>query len=439
MTVSAVNFGTTPATSFTVNSATQITAIAPAGTGTVNVRVMTSHGTSAAAPANQFTYTAPPPPTVTNVNPNTGLMAGGTNVTITGTNFTGATAVNFGATPAASFTVNSATQISAVSPPAGVAGTVNVRVTTPDGQSAIATGNQFLYTAPPLPAITSLNPNNGTATGGIPITINGTNLTGATAVHFGANTATITSNTATQIVVTLPAGTMGNVNVTVTTPNGTSAPATFNYTAALEAPIITSPDTADATEGVLFTYTITASGVPTPTIFNAMDLPDWLTRNGAVVSGTPPPSSAPGSITFTVTATNSEGVSPGVPVTVTIAERPPGWTITYTFPNIVGITPGTGGRIPLENWTGWDAATMQADMTDDLYWNAVSQETLPVQLYAKLTSDPDFIQIPFDNWSNVMSGSNRLWEWGYESPTNSVVITGSNSTGNPIQLELRKI
>ena len=49
-------------------------------------------------------------PTVTNVNPNTGPTSGGTSVTITGTNFSGATAVSFGSNAAASFTVNSATQ-----------------------------------------------------------------------------------------------------------------------------------------------------------------------------------------------------------------------------------------------------------------------------------------------------------------------------------------
>jgi hypothetical protein len=66
------------------------------------------------------------PPAVTNVNPNTGPTSGGTSVTITGTNFSGATAVRFGSNAAGSFTVDSATQITATSP-AGV-GTVDVTV-----------------------------------------------------------------------------------------------------------------------------------------------------------------------------------------------------------------------------------------------------------------------------------------------------------------------
>ena len=76
----------------------------PAGTGTVDITVTTAGGTSATSAVDQFTYLALP--TVTGISPSTGSGAGGTSVTITGTNFTGATSVNFGAAgPASSFTV----------------------------------------------------------------------------------------------------------------------------------------------------------------------------------------------------------------------------------------------------------------------------------------------------------------------------------------------
>ena len=61
-------------------------------------------------------------PAVDTVTPNTGTTAGGTVVTLTGCGFTGAIAVNFGATPATTFTVNSDTKITATSP-AHAAGT----------------------------------------------------------------------------------------------------------------------------------------------------------------------------------------------------------------------------------------------------------------------------------------------------------------------------
>jgi hypothetical protein len=76
-------------------------------------------------------------PTVTAVIPNTGSTAGGTPVTISGTQFiglSGAAAVKFGATNAASYTVLSPTAISAVTP-AHVAATVDVTVTNPIGTS----------------------------------------------------------------------------------------------------------------------------------------------------------------------------------------------------------------------------------------------------------------------------------------------------------------
>jgi Bacterial Ig-like domain (group 3)/IPT/TIG domain len=162
-------------------------------------------------------------PTVTNVNPNTGPTSGGTSVTITGTNFSGATAVSFGSNAAASFTVNSATQITATSP-AGV-GTVDVTVTTAGGTSATSTADQFTYVPAPAPAptVTNINPNTGPSSGGSSVTISGTNFSGATAVRFGSNAAgSFTVDSATQITATSPTG-VGTVDVTVTTAGGTSA------------------------------------------------------------------------------------------------------------------------------------------------------------------------------------------------------------------------
>ncbi|MFQ6398534.1 IPT/TIG domain-containing protein [Nocardia sp. KC 131] len=78
-----VRFGTT-ATVFTVNSATQITAVAPAGTGTMQVTVTTSGGTS-----NGVADTYVPIPTLTTVVPNVGPVAGGTTVVLTGANLSG--------------------------------------------------------------------------------------------------------------------------------------------------------------------------------------------------------------------------------------------------------------------------------------------------------------------------------------------------------------
>ena len=84
-----------------------------------------------------------PTPTVTGVSPNRGPVAGGTSVTITGTNFTEATEVKFGS-EVASFHVNSATSITAVSPK-GKKGGVDVNVTTLGGRSPIVKADRFKY------------------------------------------------------------------------------------------------------------------------------------------------------------------------------------------------------------------------------------------------------------------------------------------------------
>jgi hypothetical protein len=79
------------------------------------------------------------------VEPNHGSPSGGTTVTITGTDFTGATAVKFGAANA-KVTVNSATSITAVSPKGMGSGTVDVTVTTPAGTSPTSPADLFTYT-----------------------------------------------------------------------------------------------------------------------------------------------------------------------------------------------------------------------------------------------------------------------------------------------------
>ena len=98
-----------------------------------------------------------PRPSVTSLAPAQGPEAGGTTVTITGFFLAGVTAVTFGSVPAASFTVDSPTRITALSPP-GPAGTVPVRVTTPGGTSPGEAGSLFTYSAAPPPGGSGAGP-----------------------------------------------------------------------------------------------------------------------------------------------------------------------------------------------------------------------------------------------------------------------------------------
>jgi alpha-tubulin suppressor-like RCC1 family protein len=138
----AVTFGGVEASSFSIVSATSINAISPMhAAGTVDIEVTGPSGTSVPVTADHYTYVTP---AVTGVSPTSGPAAGGTTVTITGVLLRGATAVTFGGTPAASFTVVSATSITAVSP-SGAVGSVDVRVTTSAGQTAVTPADQFKY------------------------------------------------------------------------------------------------------------------------------------------------------------------------------------------------------------------------------------------------------------------------------------------------------
>ena len=215
----SVKFGATDAASFTVVSDSKITAVTPAVAGsTQDVFVTTPSGTNSAGPADQFTFV--PPPAVSEVSPSAAPTAGGNSVTVTGTNFTGATEVDFGATAASNFTVVSDSEIT-VTAPAESAGTVDIRVLTPFGISMVVPPDNYRF-APP-PTLTALSSANGGTAGGDTITITGTGFTGATAVAFGQLAASSYSvDSDTQITATTPAEAPGTVDITVTTPGGTT-------------------------------------------------------------------------------------------------------------------------------------------------------------------------------------------------------------------------
>ena len=137
-----VLFGETPSPEVVVKSASSIVAKSPKGVeGSVAVKVENGAGASAVETGDHFTYTDKP--RVTGVSPDIGSEVGGTAVTITGSEFLAGATVRFGAGPASSVTVNSATSITATAP-AG-SGTVDVTVKTTNGTSATGAADKFTY------------------------------------------------------------------------------------------------------------------------------------------------------------------------------------------------------------------------------------------------------------------------------------------------------
>ena len=178
----AVAFGTMPATSVNVLSATSIAATAPAGSsGIVDLVVTNSDGQSSRL-TGAFTYLAaappaPPPspaptaPTLSAIAPSSGSTAGGTGVTLTGSGFVAGATVTIGGNTASNLVVASATSITATTP-AHAAGAVDVVVTNPDGLNARLAG-AFTYTAPapPPPAPVVVVTITTTGVGPSPLTI----------------------------------------------------------------------------------------------------------------------------------------------------------------------------------------------------------------------------------------------------------------------------
>ncbi len=217
--VSTVDFGSVPATSFTVDSDTQLTATIPPGAaGTVDVTLLTWLGAiTATSAADQYTYL--PVPAVTGVSPASGQSVGGNTVTVTGTGFTDATAVDFDQNAATNVTVNSDSSITATVP-AGAVGIDDVTVTTPGGTSAISAADQYVYHPTCTTTITGANSGDITVSSGLTCLVDATQA-GQVTVEAGAALSVTGSIVSGSVTATDPAGITycgsteaGNVTVT---------------------------------------------------------------------------------------------------------------------------------------------------------------------------------------------------------------------------------
>ena len=220
-----VDFGSAPSADVSVVSPTSLEAAVPAGNrGSVGVKVSTPEGTSAASPADLYAYGAP---TVAAVAPDLGPVGGGTAVTITGTGFVPGAMVMFGRTPAPAAIVNATGTSLEVPAPSGSVGSADITVTTGAGTSAISTADLFAYGAP---VVTGDIAGAGPMAGGNDVIVGGTGFVPGITVHFGVEaspSATVLPG-GTALVAAAPPGAPGPVDITVTTPQGTSATSLFD-------------------------------------------------------------------------------------------------------------------------------------------------------------------------------------------------------------------
>jgi hypothetical protein len=321
-----VKFGPNPATGVSC-SASQCSATAPAGQATVHVTVTTVGGTSAASEADQFTYVAPPQ--VTGLAPAKGPQTGGTSVTVTGTSLGEATAVKFGSNNAATLKVESESAIKAVSPTGK--GTVDVTVTTPYGTSQATVLDEYRYV--PAPGVTGLAPSKGPKSGGTSVTISGTDLGEATAVQFGgASAASFKVNSETTIAAVSPPG-AGTVDVTVTTPSGTSQRKEADEFHFVPPPIITkvSPSTGPAAGGTTVTITGADLNQATAVKFGSNNAASFNVNSANSMTAVSPAEEA---ANLDITVTTVGGIS-----AITPKDR-----FKSGPPTITMLTPSTGTR-----------------------------------------------------------------------------------------------
>jgi hypothetical protein len=213
----------------------------------------------APAPQNSQTITvgaAAAQPGVSGVSPNSGLISGGTTITITGANFVAGAGVVIGqgngpvtgAIAATNVAVVSPTRITATTGGGAKAGTFSVYVSTSGGTSAQVNADLFTYRPPP-PTVTGVSPNSGPMGGGTSVTVTGTNFVAGATVLIGQGNGPVTGAiAATNVTVVSP------TRITATTGGGAKA-GTFSVY------VTTSGGTSAQVNADLFTYV-----GPTPTV-----------------------------------------------------------------------------------------------------------------------------------------------------------------------------
>jgi hypothetical protein len=193
-----------------------ITVLTPAqDAGVVNVSVLTDLGFVNVLGA--FTYQAVPAPHADHIFPNSGPVSGGTEVTITGENFTENTRVLFDQSPATNIRLVTAQILSVTTPPHAV-GPVDVTLMNGNEQQVLDDG--FNYEAE-APAIDSTEPASGPIEGGTQVTIRGSNLpANATIIIGAANVPATFVNSSVLTFITPSVAAPGLVPISILLENG---------------------------------------------------------------------------------------------------------------------------------------------------------------------------------------------------------------------------
>lgn len=299
---------------------------------------------------------APAAPTITALTPSSGPTEGGESVVITGTDFTGATAVSFGGVAASSFTVNSATRITATTP-ASPAGSVPVSIVNPQGTNTPSGAATYTYVQrPATPGLISAPPlvsKNSTATFGF-------SLSPGAGLQAALDGAAFTSASAPLSFADLSEGTHV-LRYKAVVSGVESAPASYTWTVDTvppPAPVITAPTSgATIANPVTFSGT-TETGGSVNLFLNGAPLGATSVSPAGDWSFTPVIPLTSGAYVLTVQAMDAAGnlspMSSSVPFTIPVPALPP------TAGPLAGVAPyGQAVSIDLALGIGGDYDSVQ--------------------------------------------------------------------------------
>jgi hypothetical protein len=311
---STVTLGTATVSALSASGGTSLTALAPAGTGTVLVNVTTSGFVS---DNTTVTYEYVPPPVIETVSASFGPITGGQTVSLYGTGLSYVTAASFGGV-ARTPTVVSDSLLTLAAPTTSSFGPTPITVSSVGGTAS----GTYTY----APTVAAVAPAYGPSAGGQLVTVAGTGFTASSTLRIGGAAATgLVCTVSNSLQAVTPAGAKGAAAVTVTTSGVASQdPVTYQYYVAPTITAIT-PASGPILGGQLVTVSGTefAPGLTTVTLGGKNATPSGVTETG---------------LTFTTPSGASIGAA-------TLAVTTPGGTAsgTYTYvPSVAVVTPGYG-------------------------------------------------------------------------------------------------
>jgi len=371
------------------------------GTGGIYNISFTAHNGVGADAVQSFTLTVNQAPLITSAN-NTAFVVGTLgSFTVTSVGPPAPSLSETGALPSG-VTFNTGTGVLSGTPGPGTSGSYPISFTahnivSPDAIQA------FTLTVNQSPAITSVNNTTFTAGTAGTFTVTASGAPAPTFTESGSLPAGVLFNNSTGVLAGTPgAGTGGVYSITFTALNGIGANATQSFTLTVDqAPLITSANSKSFTVNAFGTFTVTASGPPSPSLVESGALPTGVTftdnGNGTgTLSGT---ATAQGSFPISFTAHNGIGTDAVQSFTLTVNQAPVITSVTTTTFTVgsAGTFTVTAGGVPAPTLS--ESGALPGGVTFNTSTGVLSGtpgagtgNTYPVTFTAHNSSGPDAVQ-----------------------------------------------